>query len=295
MQDNLITYYQVDSFTSISCLGNPAGVFVLYKQLNDVAMQIIARDLNFSETAFIVPVTSGNINETVNFDLRWFTPSCEVDLCGHATLASAKVLYDIYQVSAETIIFHTKSGSLEAKRHEDYIQLDLPAGDPQPVELPEYYKNAVGLNNPELSSSFFGALQCQRSKSVLVRLRDVENVKQVSPNFEALCQAEDDYGSAGLIVTAMGDVPYDFTSRFFAPSLGIDEDPVTGAAHTVLGPYWSIMLNKKKMFAHQASQRGGEMIVEIKKDPKGYRDRALLSGQAAIVDERQMKLAVESE
>jgi PhzF family phenazine biosynthesis protein len=279
-QSNSITYYLVDAFTGFNCLGNPAAVFVLEKPLNNIIMQIIAEKINLSETAF---------------DLRWFTPTTEVDLCGHATLATARVLYDIHNVPAGTIAFHTKSGKLEVSRSENYIRMDFPSGDPQPIHLPKFFMNALGLDKPDLADSFFEALQCQRTGKLLIRLKTVEDVKNIAPDFEELRQAEEDYGSRGVIVTAMGDEPYDFTSRFFCPGMGIDEDPVTGAAHAILAPYWSIMLDKKKMSASQASARGGEMLVEIRKSPKGRRNRVFIYGKAIITKKAQYELEIDDD
>jgi len=285
-----ITFFQVDSFTGEPFKGNPAGVCVLDEPLDETTMQNIAAEMNVSETAFAIPITTGNILNAFKFKLRWFTPQCEVDLCGHATLATARVLYDIYEVKAETITFDTKSGDLHVKRTNNQIQLDFPAGDPLPVELPDYFKGALGLYEAEMADSFHEAFQCSKLKMLLVRLNNTEAVKNISPDFNSLIQAEDAFGSKGVIVAAVGDKPYNFTSRFFAPGLGINEDPVTGAAHTVLCPYWSVMLKKTKMRAFQASKRGGEMTVELKKDPKGFNNRVLLTGKAVIVIEGLVRL-----
>ncbi len=285
-----ITFFQVDSFTGEPFKGNPAGVCILDDSLDDITMQNIASEMNLSETAFAVPITAGNIINAFKFNLRWFTPQCEVDLCGHATLATARVLYDIYEIKADTITFDTKSGDLHVERISNQIQLDFPAGDPLPVELPDYFKSALKLYEFELADSFHEAFQCSQLKMLLVRLKNAEAVKRISPDFNSLIQAEEAFGSKGVIVTAAGDKPYDFTSRFFAPGLGINEDPVTGAAHTVLCPYWSVMLNKTKMRAYQASKRGGELTVELKKDSKGFNNRALLTGQAVIVIEGVIRL-----
>ena len=270
-------------------MGNPAGVCILEKPLDEFRMQEIAAEMNLSETAFALPLTPGKIYNTFKYKLRWFTPKCEVNLCGHATLATAKVLYDIYEIKPKTITFETKSGDLNVKQVEGGIRLDFPAGSPEPVELPGYFKSALGLNDTGMTKMFHSAFQCTRNEMLMVRLMEPAAVKMLLPNFALLNDAEEAFGCQGIIVTAMGDDPYDFTSRFFAPGLGINEDPVTGAAHTVLGPYWAAILDKKKMNAFQASKRGGEMTVELRKDPKGFRDRVLLTGRSVIVIEGVIK------
>ncbi|MCP4580076.1 MAG: PhzF family phenazine biosynthesis protein [candidate division Zixibacteria bacterium] len=292
-QDRSITIFQVDSFSNVPFKGNPAGVCILEKSLDDQTMQNIAAEMNLAETAFVVPITAGPLVNAYKFKLRWFTPTTEVPLCGHATLATARVLYDIYQVKNDTLTFDTESGDLMVSRINDMIQLDFPAGDPHPIELPDYFKNALNFHLADIDDMFHEAFQCRVLGMLLLRFKDASAISKIAPNFSDLAQAEDSFGSKGVVVTAEGEKPYDFISRFFAPSLGINEDPVTGAAHTVLTPYWSVMLKKKKMVAFQVSKRGGELNVELKTDPKGFRHRVLISGQAIIVLEGVMKLAVD--
>lgn len=289
LENKSLAVFQVDSFTGSPFKGNPAGVCVLEEPLPDDLMRNIAAEMNLSETAFAVKVTAGALIDAVKFNLRWFTPKCEVDLCGHATLAAAKVLHEIYQLKADTMTFTSRSGDLTAKRFKHLHVLDFPAGDIEPVELPDYMINALALPEFELDDKIHEAVICKRSKKLLIRFTDTDAVKQVNPNFNDLLQAEAAMGSRGIIVTAAGDRPYDFTSRFFAPTVGISEDPVTGSAHTVLGVYWAKMLNKKRLNAYQASKRGGELIVEFKENPKGHYHRVLISGQAVIVMEAVLK------
>ncbi len=290
-QVNSITIFQVDSFTNEPFKGNPAGVCISDTALDEPTMQNIAAEMNLSETAFAVPVTAGKLVDAYKFKLRWFTPTTEVDLCGHATLATAKVLYEIYELNHDRLTFDTKSGDLMVSRQDELIQLDFPAGDPQPIELPDYFFKTLNLHERDLDSLFQEAFQCRRTKILLLRFTKSRAISEIAPNYSDLAQAEDSFGCKGIIVTAPGHDPYDFISRFFAPSLGINEDPVTGAAHTVLTPYWSMMLNKKKMSAYQASKRGGALIVELKSDPKGFHHRVLIAGQAVIMLQGVIKIA----
>lgn len=285
-----ITIFQADSFTDTPFKGNPAGVCISEEPLDDELMQNIAAEMNLSETAFAVPKTKTPISKTDKFKLRWFTPKCEVNLCGHATLATARVLYDIFEVKSDTLTFSTRSGELITSRQDDLIQLDFPAGDPQPVELPEYMINALNLFESGQDKLIHGASMCSKTKILLVRFTEPGVIYSVSPNFKDLIDAEEAMGTGGIAITSEGDGSYDFISRFFAPCYGIDEDPVTGAAHTVLTPYWAVMLKKKKMIAFQASKRGGEVLVEFKDDPKWGKHRVLLSGRAVIIMEGVIRI-----
>jgi PhzF family phenazine biosynthesis protein len=285
-----ITIFQVDSFTDRVFKGNPAGVCVLEEPLDDQTMHDIAAEMNLSETAFAVKITAGPMVDAYKFNLRWFTPKCEVDLCGHATLATARILHDIYELKNDKLTFTSRSGDLPVTRKGDFHQLDFPAGDPQHVKLPDYMISALNLYDTGLDELLQETLQCRKSKKLLLRFKDKRAVYEAAPDFSQLMQAEAAFGSVGTIFTAMGDQPYDFISRFFAPFYGISEDPVTGAAHTVLSPYWAGMLDKRKMLAYQASKRGGELIVEMKKDPKGHRHRVLISGKSVIVMHGVMKI-----
>ena len=290
IKNKSLTIFQVDSFTGKPFAGNPAGVCVLEEPLDDSLMQNIAAEMNLSETAFAVKITAGSLVDAVKFNLRWFTPKCEVNLCGHATLATAKVLHSIYQLKSELITFSSLSGDLTAKKVREMHQLDFPAGDIERVELTDYMINAMKLREYGLDDLVQESFRCKRSKKLMVRFSDQRGVHDIAPNFPELLQAEEAFGTRGLIVTAKGDRPYDFISRFFAPSMGINEDPVTGAAHTVLTPYWSAMLGKKRLNAYQASNRGGELIVEMREDPKGHYHRVLITGQAVVIMEAVLKI-----
>ena len=270
--------FQVDSFTDRPFGGNPAGVCILEKAISDHLMQSIAGEMNLSETAFAMPRADINVAEQSEFDLCWFTPTVEVDLCGHATLATARVLFDSYGVKASAIRFYTKSGELNVSRKGELLSMDFPGDRTEENETPPDVLNALGLEKAvKVSKSL-------RMKKLVVEVETHATVQGLEPNFSDLLRAESDLGSSGVIVTAPGgDTGYDFISRFFAPGLGINEDPVTGAAHTVLGPYWAAKLGRTNLKACQASARGGEMELVVRGD------RINLIGQAVIVLEGEMR------
>jgi len=269
--------YQVDSFTAVPFKGNPAGVCVSEKPLPDSLMQSIAAEMNLAETAFAVPTEPGSWQTRLRFNLRWFTPTVEVDLCGHATLATGKVLFDNYGVITDVIAFDTKSGELKAGRIEDMIFLKFPTDPPVRYDIPKEVLRAYGIEN---------AVECRLSGRMgmpLIEVESAEIVRAIKPDFGKIMMLDGKFGDA--VVTAKSDDPkYDFISRFFAPKFGINEDPVTGAAHTVLGPYWSEKLGKRHLSAFQASARGGE--VNLIMTDKGID----LFGKAVIVFEAEMKI-----
>ncbi len=249
---------QVDAFTSHPFAGNPAAVCVLPEPREESWMRNVAREMNLSETAFLHPQNSG-------FSLRWFTPSIEVSLCGHATLASAHVLWqDGHLPKGETARFHTRSGVLTAVQKDGWIEMDLPATPNEPVEPPAGLIAALGLKNPV----YFG----KNKFDYLVEVDSEATLRALEPDYSTLRK----YPVRGIIVTSRG-ADYDFVSRFFAPGSGIDEDPVTGSAHCALGPYWAGKLGKTEFRAFQASPRGGEVGVRLQGD------RAILRGQAVTV------------
>ena len=251
--------YQVDAFTDTPFAGNPAAVCVLPKPADETWMQNLALEMNLSETAFLVKQGDG-------FNLRWFTPAVEVELCGHATLASAHTLWEIGLVSPdEQARFYTQSGPLAAKKVGDWIELDFPLITQQPVTLPDGLDDAIGA-----TPLYIG----QSRHDYLVEVDSEETVRRLDPNFFQLRDLE----IRGIIVTSKATTPgYDFVSRFFGPGAGIDEDPVTGSAHCCLGPYWQKKLGKDKLVAYQASQRGGTVRVRV------GGDRVYLRGQAVTV------------
>jgi PhzF family phenazine biosynthesis protein len=250
---------QVDAFTDTPFRGNPAGVCVLEVPCPAQWMQSVAAEMNVAETAFLEPRADG-------FGLRWFSPLVEIDLCGHATIASAHVLWESGRLPASTQArFHTRSGVLTADRRGAWIELDFPATPAVTTEAPPGMMAALGVTPKWVGRSPF---------DYLVEVDSEDTVRGVQPDLKALAAFE----ARGVIVTApSASRSYDFVSRFFAPRAGIDEDPVTGSAHCALGPYWSSRMGKQEMMAYQASARGGVVRVRIAGDRIG------LGGQAVTV------------
>jgi PhzF family phenazine biosynthesis protein len=254
------TIIQVDAFTNKPFSGNPAAVCVLPSPKDDEWMQNVAQEMNLSETAFLVKQADG-------YNLRWFTPATEVPLCGHATLASSHVLWSENHLSPdESARFHTKSGLLIAKKQEDWIELDFPANPSQAISTPPEISEALGVPVKSVMKNSLG---------YLVEVESEELVRSIKPNFTTLAEKFPE-----VIVTSIAEnsSEFDFVSRFFCPGLGINEDPVTGAAHCCLAPYWRNKLNKDEFLAYQASSRGG--VVKVKYPGE---DRVYLRGQAVTV------------
>ncbi|MEB3214422.1 MAG: PhzF family phenazine biosynthesis protein [Leptolyngbyaceae bacterium] len=256
---------QVDAFTDRPFSGNPAAVCVLSEPQPDDWMQQVAQEMNLSETAFLLRQEDG-------FNLRWFTPTTEVDLCGHATLASAHVLWSEGHLSPDhTAVFSTRSGILSAQKSGDWIELDFPAAHLKSIPCPEAVVSSLQLSPVAAYDNQVGYL--------LVEVETAAQVRQLSPDFRVLAQAP----FKGVIVTSRADnkadeKAYDFVSRFFGPNCGIDEDPVTGSAHCALAPFWRDRLHKNEMIGYQASARGG--VVKVRYDGG---DRVFLRGQAVTV------------
>lgn len=253
-----LTITQVDAFTNKMFGGNPAAVCILPEARDAAWMQNVAMEMNLSETAFLVKQADG-------FDLRWFTPSVEVALCGHATLASAHVLWETGTLSREQQArFHTKSGVLTADLRGEWMELNFPATLEQPAEASPRMAEALGVQPKYVGKNKF---------DYLVEVDEAE-LRAMKPNFTLLREMP----VRGIIVTSPTvDPEYDFISRFFAPASGIDEDPVTGSAHCALAPFWSKRLGKTTMLANQVSKRGGIVKVTV------AGDRVLLGGQAVTV------------
>lgn len=249
----------VDAFTDEPFRGNPAAVCVLDAPTVDARMQLIAREMNLAETAFLQRIEGG-------WSLRWFTPTVEVDLCGHATLASAHVLWSCGHLPEnQTARFLTRSGWLTADRRGDWIELDFPTTPPVEEEAPPHLLEALGV-----SATFVGRTRFD----CFVEVATATEVRSLSPDFFRLKSVK----ARGVIVTAPSDDPaHDFVSRFFAPASGIDEDPVTGSAHCALAPYWSAKLGRKELVGWQASARGGLVRVV------DAGDRTKLQGKAVTV------------
>ena len=256
--------YQVDAFTSQPFGGNPAAVCLLSEPAPDAWMQAVAREMNLSETAFLVPMEDG-------YRLCWFTPAAEVDLCGHATLASAHTLWETGAAPVDRILrFHTRSGLLTASRRADgWIELDFPATPAQAAPAPAGLLEALRLP-ADAQPTYVGRNQFD----YIVALESPAAVRGLEPDFDALSGI----GMRGVMVTSPADERrYDFISRYFAPVYGIDEDPVTGSTHCCLGPFWAERLGKRSFLAYQASARGGEMRVSL------AGERVRLAGQAVTV------------
>lgn len=256
-----IEIHQVDAFAREPFTGNPAAVCLPGAARDDVWLQKVAAEMNLSETAFLWA-------EEGAWRLRWLTPTTEVDLCGHATLASAHVLWETGRAEG-AIRFLTRSGVLEATREGEAIALDFPSTAPAPCAPPAGLFDALGAEG-----------ECHRSRfDVLVRLSSEAAVRALRPDLRALAAID----ARGVIVTAEGDA-HDFVSRFFAPAAGVDEDPVTGSAHCALAPFWAERLGRSRLRAYQASARGGELEVEV------AGDRVRLFGHAITVLSGELKV-----
>jgi PhzF family phenazine biosynthesis protein len=238
-----IPIFQVDAFTSEVFKGNPAAVCPLENWLPDDLLQKIAMENNLSETAFFVKGEEG-------FHIRWFTPVTEVTLCGHATLASAAVIFEKLGSSLDRILFHSKSGMLTVEKDKDLYRLNFPSDKISPFLIPEEITKALGSNPLQ---SFKGR------EDYLLIYGNEQEITDINPDFKKLGS----HSKRGVIVSSPGN-DCDFASRFFAPAVGIDEDPVTGSAHTTLIPYWSGVLKKKDLTARQLSSRGGELECTMK-------------------------------
>lgn len=240
-----IPIYQVDAFTDKIFSGNPAAVCPLKSWLPDETMQKIALENNLSETAFFVK--KGNV-----YEIRWFTPAIEVDLCGHATLASGHVLFNHLDYDEDIIFLKSRSGDLRVKKDDDFLILDFPAGFYESISLPHKLAQALGREPIDVGKAL----------DYLIAVYDDEDfIASLKPDFQLLKQLP----YHAIIVTARGK-KVDFVSRMFAPAIGIDEDPVTGSAHTILTPYWSHNLGKVRMNARQISARGGDLRCKISGD-----------------------------
>jgi PhzF family phenazine biosynthesis protein len=268
----VIPIYQVDAFTDENFSGNPAAVCILPYKIEDEIMQYIAFEMNLSETAFLLNISEKPIKKSEVFSLRWFTPEVEVPLCGHATLATAKVLFSDVGIKSRKITFKTLSGDLNIKKEKDGILLNFPSGEPEPIDPIKRILEVLRVKNAE------NFAYSRKLKEVLIHLDSEEQVKNLNPNFEEMKKIKFKLNILGIIVTSLGSPPYDFISRFFAPWVGINEDPVTGAAHTVLTPYWAKILNKKEMLAYQVSKRGGKIKVRL-----SSKNRVNLIGEGVIV------------
>ena len=259
-----ISLYQIDSFASKLFEGNPAAVCPLDEWLSDEIMQSIAEENNLSETAFFVALDD-------EFHIRWFTPKSEVDLCGHATLASAYVLFNVLDYPEQAIRFNSKSGILVVTRDEDWLILDFPKQPPVSCPTPK-----------EISAAFnIEPIECLKSEDLIAVFENEDDIESAKPDFEQLKKLD----ARGVVITAKS-TRYDFVARFFAPKHGIPEDPVTGSAYTQLAPYWASKLGARKFSVKQMSPRGGELTCEI------VGDRVLISGKATKYMEGKITIEI---
>lgn len=261
-----LTLYQVDAFADQLFAGNPAAVIPLKKWLPDGLMQQLAMENNLSETVFFVPSAS----KEADYDIRWFTPGVEINLCGHATLASAYVIFEILKSKSKKVVFSSKSGLLTVRKKKDLFEMDFPSWKPEMIH--EYPAELLAsLGNPEVAGVY-------KHRDYLVELNREEDVKKIIPDFTLMKKTGEK-----VIITAPGK-EVDFVSRFFAPTAGVDEDPVTGSAHSQLIPFWSYKLGKNKMNAKQLSNRGGTIYCEQ------HGERVIMGGQCVFYMKGEIKI-----
>lgn len=268
-----IAIYYVDAFTDQAFKGNPAAVCYLYKDLDDNLKQRIAKEIGFSETAFVRELDP----EIGHFALQWFTPKTEVKLCGHATLATSSIIFKYYKSTLEQLSFETKSGILKAKRIDDLICLDFPLDIPNETT----YKYQELAHNLSIKSDY-QVLECHNTGNLLFILDNEQQIKDLMPDYLKLAKM-DISPFSGVIASAMTKGEYDIVSRYFTPWEGINEDPVTGSAHTCLLPYWSGVFGKTKLSAKQISEREGVLSLEL------LDDRALIKGKSVVILEGTLK------
>ena len=248
-------YYIVDAFTEHHFAGNPAGVCLLDEELDDKIMQNIAAENNLAETAFL-------LKQGDKYNLRWFTPEQEFDLCGHATLASAYVLFNFVDKDLDHLIFTTQSGILEVTRNGELLEMDFPSRTPKQIPVIDLMEKALGVS----------VLEAHLSRDMILVLPTEKDVKEATPDLNIVAQIPD---CVNLIITAQGEEA-DFVSRYFTPGISIPEDPVTGSAHSSLIPFWAKRLGKQKLTAHQLSKRGGVLYC------MDNGDRVKISGNAVL-------------
>jgi len=251
-----MNYFVVDAFAETPFTGNPAGVCIPDTPLPEAAMQSIAAENNLAETAFVEPREDGDYN------LRWFTPAVEIDLCGHATLASAFVLHEVLGAGKGSYRFHTKSGPLIVTPKNELYEMDFPAWSARQVEITPEMRRAVG----------YDILEAHLNRDLFLLLENEAAVREYQPNFAAIAAVPDCFG---LVITAKGD-DCDFVSRMFAPKMGIPEDPVTGSTHSTLIPFWAARLGRDALLAKQLSPRGGTLYCENRGE------RVKISGRARL-------------
>ncbi|MCE7743225.1 MAG: PhzF family phenazine biosynthesis protein [Candidatus Heimdallarchaeota archaeon] len=268
----LIPLYQIDAFTDQTFKGNPAAVCILSKDYDDFTLQKIAAEMNLSETAFVRVQDKSSVAQENIFPLRWFTPQVEVNLCGHATLATAAVMFYEMGIESDEVFFDTLSGRLSAKKVEGGIALNFPKNESEQIQAPDELLDALGI------TKYVSAAYAEGVTDILIEVETEMEVKYLKPDFSRMTRLSLDRDIRGVMVTAKGTNEQDFVSRFFAPWVGINEDPVTGSAHTILTPYWSKRLHKNEMTASQISARGGHLKVKLLEN-----ERVEIIGQTKLV------------
>ncbi len=273
-QDNRSTrlpVFQVDAFTSSPFSGNPAAVCILDEFPPEETMCKIAMEMNLSETAFVSPLIDRRAGDRESFRIRWFTPAVEVPLCGHATLAAAHVIFTEMGYGPGRITFESTSGRLAADFDGNGVTLDFPLNEPEPVGIPLDVLSALGIGKVE------EAQISRNAEMLLLRVGNEDTVRTLQPDFQAMLRADrEGENYQGVIVTSPSEI-FDFISRYFGPWEGLNEDPVTGSAHTVLAPYWSRKIGKNRFKAFQASRRGGYLEVSLSEG------RVFIKGEARTV------------
>lgn len=259
--------FQIDAFTDCLFSGNPAAVIPLSDWIDIKWMQQIAFENNLSETVFFVPAQK---ESGADFEIRWFTPESEINLCGHATLATAYVLFHKLGFPGKVLVFRSQSGPLKVKLEGDLMEMDFPSWKPEPCNDPPVNLRSA-LGGVEILSIY-------KSRDLLVELEDQDSVRACRPDFAQILQT-----GQKIIITARGD-QVDFVSRFFAPTVGVNEDPVTGSAHSQLIPFWSQKLKKEKMTAEQLSRRGGKIFCTQRGD------RVLMAGNCVSFMEGEIEI-----
>ncbi len=263
-----IKIYHLDAFTARPFMGNPAAICVSRVPLEEKLMQNISGEINLSETAFVVPAAGSG-----HYTIRWFTSLCEVDLCGHATLAAAKVLYDFYEKDREKLCFSSRSGALITQRCGSAIMLDFPIDEAEEIVgcTPQLLA-ALGIEH--YKRAFIG----KRTRKLVLHIESEEEVRRLKPDFAKLAALCFDEPVKGLGITAKGSGSYDIVVRYFNPWAGVNEDPVTGSVHTLLMDYWGKLLQKEELLSYQASARGGEIRLK-----RAANQRVELWGEAVLL------------
>lgn len=263
-----LNFWQVDAFTKEAFKGNPAAVVFLEEALCEKLMQKIAMEMNVSETAFV------GLRKEKNPYLRWFTPLCEIDLCGHATLSSAHIYFSHINKQAEKVCFDTRSvGPLTVTKEGGYLSMDFPSRPGDSVQLsdvPKFVIDALGGQMP---------VEARKARDLMLIYKNEDEILKMKPDFNALCK----YPHKVIVTAPSKDKQHDCISRFFAPTVGVDEDPVTGSAHCTIAPYWASRLDKERVFAYQASKRGGELTIRV------MNERLAIAGYAVTVLEGKLQ------